>query len=350
MTLYEHLSLLLQTLETYEYVNFRETYINDPEKFQPMGFGRTPSIRASIEDVVRRSFVVELGIVVALFVGFYGFTTVLDNLLDPYFLDSETTLLVVRSVLVLTGIAVLATSYAAWRGYSLSVSLPDQTDGWLIGAVVTGTVVLAMLPFLLLAMRMNVGISHVTSTVSDMSGVFSNRALIRITLFVTGMVLLYHGLVQGAFQRVFDNNRGLAIVMTTLLGGYLVAPEVVRYGTFPNGPWLSLWGSRAAVAVLFVLSFGLVVYANERSDDSRVRALAMLPMIATLALAGFVLTAEATSPEGLLVVVTRAAVVGVAAYAYDRTASIVTPTLVYATFAIVSAFFYSAAVAAVLGT
>ncbi|SFK76362.1 hypothetical protein SAMN04487950_0972 [Halogranum rubrum] len=315
-----------------------------------MVLGQTPPTRAVIDNFVRRAFVVELGIVVALFVGFHAFTIALDNVLDPYFLDSDTTLLVVRSVLALAGMGVITISYASWRGYSLPVSLPNRTDGWLIAAVVPGTAVLATLPFLLLALRVDVGVSHVASTVFELGGIFFNRRLIRVAYFVSGMVLLYHVLIQGALQRVFDHDRNLTVVVTTLLGGYLVASTVVTYGSFTNGPWVSLWGARAAVAVLFVLALGIVVYADERSDASRMHGLGLLATLATLVLAVFVLMTEAGSPEGGLVVLTRAAVVGLAAYTYDRTESLVSPTLVYATYAIVSTVFYSAVVAAVLGT
>ena len=315
-----------------------------------MALSRTPPIRESLTTLIQRAFVVELGIVVTLLVGFSAFTITLDNVLDPYFLDSDITLLVIRSVLVLTGIGVLTTSYASWRDFSHPVSIPDRTEGWLIGAAVAGTTVLATLPFLLLALRMDVGVSHVTSTVSNIGGIFLDRTLIRITLFVSGMVILYHGIVQGAFQRVFGHDSNLTVVVTTLLGGYLVTPNVLTYGTFANGPWLYLWGTRAVVAVLFVLTLSVAVYADEQINDSRMRTLALLPALATLTLAAVVLTVGAESPGGALVMMTRIAVVGVAAYTYDRTESIVTPTLVYATFAIVSTVFYSSTVTAVLGT
>lgn len=314
-----------------------------------MVLDRTPALRESVADLVRRAFVVELGNMVALFVGVYAATIALDNALDPYFLDSDISLLLVRSVLVLVGMGVLATSYASWRGYSLPVSIPNRTDGWLIGAAVAGTAVLAVLPFGLFALRMGVGVSHVTSTVADLGGVFLNRTLIRTALFVSGMVILYHGLVQGGLQRVLSDERDLVVVVTTLLGGYLVTPTTLTYGTFANGPWLFLWGTRAVVAVLFVLALAVAVYADERSDDDRVRALALLPVLVTLALAALVLTLAAETPRGALVVMTRVAVVGVAAYVYDRTASLLSPTLVYATFAVVSAVLYAAAFDAVLG-
>ena len=308
------------------------------------------SARAAVDDLVQRAFVVELGIVVALLVGFYAFTVVLDNILDPFFLDSDITLLIVRSVLVLAGMGGLAMSYASWRNCSLPVSIPKRTDGWLIGGAVAGTAVLATLPFLLLALRMDVGVSHVTSTVFDIGGVFLNRTLIRVTLFMSGMVLLYHGLVQGALQRVFGHDRDLPVVVTTLLGGYLVTPAVPTYGTFATGPWLFLWGTRAAVAVLFVFALGGAVYTDERTDDNRVHALALLSVLATLALAAFVLAVETDSPGGAPILMTRVAVVGVAAYTYDRTESLVTPILVYATVAVVSTVLRFSAFTAVLGT
>lgn len=310
---------------------------------------RTPSLRDSTGELIRRRFVVELGLVVAVVVGFFAATIALDAVLDPHFLDSDVTLLVLRSVLVLTGLGVLAASYASWRGYSLPASLPDRSEGRLIGAATAGTVVLATLPFALLALRTNVGVDHVASAVVGTDGVFAARVLVRASLFVAGMVLLYHALVQGALQQVFGGDRTLAVVVTTLLGGYLVTPTVPTYGTFANGPWLFLWGERAAVAVVFVLALWVAVYADERVDDSLVRALSRAPAAAALALATFVLAVEAGSSYGAVVAVTRAATVGVAAVAYDGTESLVAPALVYATFAAVSTVLYSATVAAVLG-
>lgn len=315
-----------------------------------MVLNRTGQIRDSIDDVVQRAFVVELGIVLALFVGFNAYTIALGNVLDPYFLDSDDSLLVLRSALALIGMGALAASYASWRGYSLSASAPDRTDGRSIGAAVVGTAVLATLPFFLLVLRADIGVSHVASTVSDLDALFLDRTLIQIALFVFGMALLYHGFVQGALQRLFGRERGLAVVVTTILSGYLAAPTVARYGTFPNGPWLSLWGNRAAVAVLFVVALGVAVYGGERTDERRVRALWLLPVLAALALVALVLAPDVDSLNGALVMTTRVAVIGVAAYAYDDTESMIAPTLVYATFAAVSTVLHSSAVAAVFGS
>lgn len=303
----------------------------------------------ALDDVIKPAFVVELAGLVAAILGFFAFTIALENVLDPYFLDSDLSLLVLRSGLVLVGLGVLATSYAAWRGYDLPVARPSWTDGGLLGAGVATAVLLAVLPFVPLALQTGVEVSHVTATLADLGGVFGPRTLIRVALFVAGMPLLYHGLVQGALQRVFPAARDRAVAVTTLLGGYLVTPTVGTYGTFADGPWLYLWGNRAAVAVLFVVALGVAVYAVERTSDARVHALALVPVVATLALAGLVLALEADSPAGVLLVLTRAAVVGVAAYAFDRTASLVTPTFVYATFALVTTVLSSAALAVVVG-
>lgn len=290
-----------------------------------------------------------MSIVVALFVGFRAYTIALDTVLAPYFLDSDVTLAIVRGLLVLAGLGVLATAYASYRDRSLPVSIPDWTERRLIGVAVAGTAVLATLPFLLLALRTDFAVSHVVSTILGTPDLFTDRVLIRIVFFVLGMTLLYHGLLQAALQRVFDHDRDFAVGVTTLLAGYLVTPDVFSYGTFASEPWLYLWGDRAAVAVLFVLALGVAVYADERVDDGRVRALAMLPVLATLTLVVLVLAITVESPDRALVVAVRVAVVGVAAYAYESAESMTIPMLVYATFAVVSAVLYSSVIGAFVG-
>jgi hypothetical protein len=74
----------------------------------------------------------------------------------------------------------------------------------------------------------------------------------------------------------------------------------------------------------------------------------MLPVVVALALVALGLVAAVESPMGAVAVAPRIAVVGIAAYAYDRTESMVAPTLAYATFALVSAVLHSAAIGAAL--
>lgn len=312
-----------------------------------MASSRTLSMR--VGDLVQRALVLELGAVVALFIGFHAYTIAVDTVLDPYFLDSDLSLSILRGVLVLLGMSALVVSTVVWRDYSLPVSMPDRTDGRLIGAAVVGTAFLATLPFLLFTLRTEVGILRTLLLAPDVAGGFLDRTLVRITLFVSGMVLLYHGLVQGALQRVFGHEHDRTVAITTLVGVYLVTPNVVSYGTFATGPWIHLWGNRGAIAVLFVLALGIAVYADERVTDHRVRILAMLPVAAAVGLVVLVLATTVDTPEAALVVLTRVGVVGVAAYAYDRTVSIVTPALIYATFAIVSTLLHSASIAAIVG-
>lgn len=306
------------------------------------------SLRETLDTLVQRAFIVELAAVVALLVGFHAATIALSAVLDPYFLDSDTSLLLLQSVLVLAGTTALVASYASWRGYSLPVVAADRTDRQLVGVAVVATAALATLPFLDLALRMDIGVDHVTSTLADPGSVFTARSLIRIALFVPAMTLLYHGLIQGALRRVFDADSGLALIVTTLLGGYLAAPTAAAYGTFANGPWLSLWGTRAAVAILFVLALGVVVAARERVDG-RAGALRWLPVMITLALAGVVLASDVGFPGGAVVMLTQTAVIGVAAYAYSASESLAVPAVVYATFAVVSSVLYVASLTAAFG-
>lgn len=313
-----------------------------------MRSNRSGSLRESLDALVQRGFLVELAAVVVLLVGFQAGTIALATVLDPYFLDSDTSLLLVRSMLVLAGSATLVVSYASWRDYSLPGGIPARTDRRLVGAAVVATAALATLPFLGLALRMDVGVAHVASTLADPGSVFTVRSLIRIALFVPAMALLYHGLIQGALRQVFDADSDRAVVVTTLLGGYLAVPTAAAYGTFANGPWLSLWGTRAAVAVLFVLAFGVVVAASERVDGLA-GVLTWLPVLVAFALVVGVLAPDAGFPGGAVVMLTRTAVIGVAAYAYSATESLVVPALVYATFAAVSSVLYVSTLTAAFG-
>lgn len=315
-----------------------------------MVHSRTPPIRDAVGDILQRAFVVELGVVAALLVTFQAYLVGLNNVLDPYFLDSDITLAVVRGALSLVGMGVLATSYAVWRGHSLPVSLPDRTHGRLIGMAVVGTAILGVLSFVPLALRTGVGVTDVVSTVRGLPDLLLGRTLVRVTVFVLGMVLLYHGLVQAGIQRVLDQDRDLAVLVTTLVGGYLVTPQFPSSGTVADAPWLYLWGTRAAVAAVFVLALGISVSAKGRTGTGRTDMLANLPVVAALALTALVLVTAVESPAGAVAVAPRIAVVGIAAYAYDRTESLATPTLTYATLALVSTVLHSATMGAALAS
>jgi hypothetical protein len=311
---------------------------------------RADPVHDSLSHWVNRDFVVELGLLLALFVGFSAYTIGLGNVLDPYFLASDNTLWVLKGVLLLAGLGVLVVSYASWRNFSLPLSLPERSDGQLLGIAIAGTAVIATLPFLVLMLRMDLGFSYVPATISDIVGAPSDRRLIRVPLFASGMVLLYHGIVQNAFQSVFDQRRNVAIIMTTFLGGYLVAANSVRYGSLNYARWLVIWGRQAGVAILFVLSLGIAVYARERVEESLVSAIAMVPLLTVTALAVLVLTTELDSLLEVVSLTTSVAVIGLAAYVFDRTDSLLSPTLVYATFAIVSSVLLGAYIMIYLST
>lgn len=97
---------------------------------------RIPSVRTPIGDVVERSFVVELGVVLALLVGFRVYMIALRNVLDPFFLDSELTLSIVRGGFALAGMTLLVASVAYWRGTPVSVGVPERTEWLPVVAVV----------------------------------------------------------------------------------------------------------------------------------------------------------------------------------------------------------------------
>ncbi|MFW5911372.1 MAG: hypothetical protein ACOCSD_04325 [Halolamina sp.] len=93
----------------------------------------------------------------------------------------------------------------------------------------------------------------------------------------------------------------------------------------------------------------VAVVADSRVENDRLLTLTRVPVLVTLALVVAVLAAAADSTGGALVLATRAAVIGVAAVVYAATESLVTPTLVYPTFAVLSSVLYVATVAGAFG-
>jgi hypothetical protein len=82
-----------------------------------------------------------VALVVAWFVGFTVYSIADGHVLDPYVVDGDVELSLLRGLFVLTGVAALAIGHAAWRGNSL----PETTHGRLLGGAVVFTAGLALL-------------------------------------------------------------------------------------------------------------------------------------------------------------------------------------------------------------
>lgn len=301
---------------------------------------RTGWVRGAVRDVDRRAVVVELAVVGALAGAMQLYAMLLDDALDPYFLDSDVELWVLHGALYLAGLGVLAIAYGSVRGVSYPLSIPGRARSRVVGVAVAGAAVLASLSYLPFAVQSGPELAAALASTTPRTLLFG-RTPFGLAVFVPSMALLYHGLVQGGFRRAFDRER--AVVATTVVGGYLAIPSsALPVGIF-RGPWLHAAGNRAAVGALCVLTLAIAVYWSEGVDDDRVRALAVVPLALALTLVGITLAGSVDRLVELVPMVSRMALVGVAAYAYDGTDSLLGPALVYAAFAATSVVFRDAA-------
>lgn len=308
---------------------------------------RTGRLRGALGGVDRRAVVVELAVVGALVAAVQLYAVAIDRALDPYFIASDVELWVLDGALSLAGLGILAVAYGRVRGVSYPLSVPDRARLRVLGVAVAGGAVLASLSYVPFALQYGTALANALASTTPRALLYGQTPF-RLAVFVPSMAVLYHGLVQGGFRRAFGRER--AVVATTLVGGYLVIPSTVHpLGTF-GGPWLHVMGTRGAIGLLFVLAIAAAVYGSEGVDDDRVRSMAAVPVALALALVAISLAGSVDRPLELVSVVSRVSLVGVAAYAYDGTDSLLTTALVYAAFAATSVVFRDAALDVLIAT
>ncbi|MUV58874.1 hypothetical protein [Halogeometricum sp. CBA1124] len=143
---------------------------------------------------------------------------------------------------------------------------------------------------------------------------------VHVAVLVPGLALVCQGVVQGSLRRVFDGPR--AVVATTLVAGFALTGGAGRLTAVPEA-------GKLAGVVVFVALLALTVLASERIAREDLRPLASVPVALFVALAvGSGLT-EIDSLAGGLFAVTHLAVLGVAAYGYDRSDSLLVPAFAY---------------------
>lgn len=145
---------------------------------------------------------------------------------------------------------------------------------------------------------------------------------------VPALVAVCQVLVQGSAERVVEGPR--AVAFTTLFAGFLAVSDTGGLTAFPT--WTKL-----AAAALFVLALGVARYVAGRTGRRRLRSLAYLPAVALVLVAGLSGVAEIESIAGAAYAATLVLALGVAAYTYDRTDSLLVPALAYLSLLLTSA-------------
>lgn len=304
---------------------------------------RTPSVRGALEHVTEREFVTELGVVVAMLVALRLYDKGLNAVLDPFFLDSDPALTAVRGAFVLAGTSCLAVAYALRRGHSLPFALPDRSDGTAFAAAVLAAVAIGAAVWLPVAVEVGFPVESLVHPLSSLENYVLSRHMVRIVVFAPASALVFHALVQSGFRRILD--RKLAILTTALLGAY-VTSSILGAGT---PLWLALSPERAFLATLVVAALAVAAHARGRTRPAWALAGAGLAVLIAFAWGVQAVHFSVDTIYELFDALGRGAIVGVGAYAYDRTDSVVPATFAYVAFSVVNYYFLSVSLHAAFG-
>jgi hypothetical protein len=249
-------------------------------------------------------------------------TLILDSLALP---DSLLVDGLVTGSFLLAGLCLFTGTYATLR--EVGTELPTGGDLRLAGLALLTP---AALVGLTKSMGVLTGVSYGSLTKTYVAADASVEPVLVVTglgLFigVPSFLLLCHVVVQGSFEKVVDGE--VAVVATTAVTGFLLTSNAGNLSAFPDR-------GKLAGAALFVLAIGVASYATEEVRRQWLLVLAYLPAILLVGVAVVSGVAGVESVAGALFAFTQVAVLGLAAYAYERTDSLLVPALAYASFSV----------------
>ncbi|OYR41204.1 hypothetical protein DJ82_00150 [Halorubrum sp. Ib24] len=224
--------------------------------------------------------------------------------------------------LFIAGLVLFTAGYVAYRDVDSGLKLPERTDVSLIGLAGLAPAVLVGLTKLVGSLT---GVPYnsltMTSYAADVSVIpVLLLAGLGIGVGVPTLVIVSQVLVQGSFKQVAGGNT--AIVLTTLITGFVMMGNTGGLATVPDL-------GKLVGAVLFAISVGAGVFAVEYVSSERLHYVAYAPVLLVAAVISLSGIAEIGSIAGGLFVATHLAVLGIAAYTYERTNSLLAPALAY---------------------
>ncbi|MFB6161336.1 MAG: hypothetical protein ABEJ61_09205 [Haloferacaceae archaeon] len=237
------------------------------------------------------------------------------------------------------GMSLGALAYVRLRGIDLRVALPSREHLPTVAATTLAPAGLVL------------GTAAVAAAVDTTYSAIAQRyispdaptAFVLSTLLVpalagaVGHALLYHGVVQERVRALTDPEH--AVGLTTVLVGVVVAVPLTSPNPLSLDPAnLAIFGVTLLVTVAVGASVGLLYRGTVRESVDSVRDVRYLPVVAVglfgLVAAALELAEFSTAAFDLL----RLATVAVAAYGYERTRTLLAPTLAVAAFRVTSAF------------
>ncbi|ESP90132.1 hypothetical protein [Candidatus Halobonum tyrrellensis] len=276
---------------------------------------------------VDQPLLVEFGFVTVLLTGVFlwrRFVVVARTALLGPLPTTESLLLtgLVSGGLLVGGVVGLAAAYVRIRDLDVGLRRPTRAD----------------LPFVVLAALAPPTLVGSTKLVGTVTGVPYNSltmtsyaadaplapvatlAGLGLLVGVPTLVAVCQVFVQASVTRAVEDDG--AIVLTTLLAGFLVGSST---GGLSVAPELG----RLVGAAVGVVALGVGVYGRKQVAHVGLRYLTYVPAVTVAGAIVLASVAEVDSVAGGLFAATHLAVLGVAAYTYSRTDSLVVPALAY---------------------
>ncbi len=223
---------------------------------------------------------------------------------------------------LLSGIGLLVGAYASLREFEIGLKPLSTSDLPIIGVAV-------LTPLVLVGLTKLVGIvTNVPYTSLTKTSVAANPPLgpilailgLGLLVGVPTLVLICQILIQGSFCQAVGADG--AIVLTTLTTGFVMTSNTGGLATIPElGKLLGL--------IVFVLLLGVALLGAEKAERRWLRYLAATPIVIFAVIVVLSGVSQIESIAGGLFAATQLTVLGIAAYTYDRSNSLLAPTLAY---------------------
>ncbi|WP_253738559.1 hypothetical protein [Halohasta salina] len=222
------------------------------------------------------------------------------------------------------GVLLFTVAYTDYRNISLGLQLPSRGDLPLVGiagVVPLIGVALTKLVGTVTGVQYNALLQYSVAADSSLLPVLK-LTVISVLVGVPMFVIVCQILIQGSFGQAVDADR--AIALTTFAAGFVLLSTTGGLTTVPDrGKLLGL--------LVFTLCLGVGPYLVDQFAPDRRPAVAYGPALLFI---GFVVVSGVTAVDsfaGGLFIATHLAVLGVAAYSYDRTGSVLPPAVAYTT-------------------
>lgn len=231
---------------------------------------------------------------------------------------------VVTGGILLVGVAAVAGVYVTVRDVDVGGVRPTGRVPTVAGAALAPVALVALTKLVAAGSGTTYGALFQRSYGAPAGvGMFVSTTVLMVFLLAPMLLLVCQVIVQGGLRRVVSDD--VVVAATTLVTGFLLVDATGGLEMLPDP-------GKLVGAALFVVAVAVAQYGWERFERSGLRYLALVPAALLVALTVVTGIAGVETVPAALFLGVKVAVLGVAAYAYDRTGSLLTPALTYASF------------------